>query len=346
MKSYLIFGVLISFSAVSILVQEISLAINDDSTLDSNKNPTTTNHSPHIADRCGVNPNIGPTDMCIVGNFDGRNFNRIVSMAHAFGEIQKLRNTGKQEKNGGDSAGLVRLTPKGMKWYHEWFDDDPTKVQLLTERCRPTICKMEKTWMDWFYLGRTAKDEEEKMRSKQRKQIALETTISGLIRKDYVAKAQQEIEKYRNMRGISENVKVVTVHARWIEGTCPHKAETGQNACEHPPSENRTNIIPSTWIQACQYTEDIVKQHLPAELKQQENDNAVVIVLLGDGQHVESESTFTIRDDNNFQIQTMMMVLSDYHFGNPQSSADAIIANWRKRRWGTKSTFPEDCFSS
>ena len=81
----------------------------------------------------------------------------------------------------------------------------------------------------------------------------------------------------------------------------------------------------------CTYTEDFVRQHT----------NISNIIYCSDDQRPENTKTFKNVDRHDFNIQLALMSLSDYHFGNPQSTIDYVLTYMRKKN----KMYPENCYS-
>ena len=63
---------------------------------------------------------------------------------------------------------------------------------------------------------------------------------------------------------------------------------------------------------------------------------------LNSRQSKEYDAKFTHRDKEPFQVQQVMMSMSDIHIGNPASSVDKVVGTWRWDR--NKTTLPNDCY--
>jgi len=124
--------------------------------------------------------------------------------------------------------------------------------------------------------------------------------------------------------------RVVTVHSRWLEGTCITRLLRNETFCD--PSFKGKD-----YLNVCSYTESGVQKILPASMV------GASIILLGDGQQQMTERTFTIQNRDKYFTQLAMMVQSTYHVGNPASSVDYIIWHMRnKTSFGNQ--YPEQCF--
>ena len=92
-----------------------------------------------------------------------------------------------------------------------------------------------------------------------------------------------------------------------------------------------------TFKYTCHYTEENVRKKFKDEI-----DKDAFIILFTDGQSKEYDAKFTHRDKEPFQVQQVMMSMSDIHIGNPASSVDKVVGTWRWDR--NKTTLPNDCY--
>ena len=307
-------------------------------------------------------------DVCIIGEYYGNNFNRIMSVANALYEVELLsssRNRKQQSASSsasflrlGDSGrndtaiapsnttptakqGVVRLLPENMEWFQKFFDPNPNQIRLVSHQCLAKSCRHQKSW-EYYFWFHTQKTQEEAstdefhlkkvtLQQKQRFQNINTYRLFGMWKYSFVEHGKEQYQFYKEFYS---GKYIITVHQRWIEGTCPRKAKKGMNACINSGKQGKRRI-PPVWVQACSYTYDYVRSQLPGKYTP---DNSVLI-LMGDNQRMDFEETFPIRDQSHFAVQIVMMTMSDYHVGNPQSTVDANVAYWRRGR----KSFPENC---
>ncbi|KAL7565741.1 hypothetical protein ACA910_010183 [Epithemia clementina (nom. ined.)] len=141
---------------------------------------------------------------------------------------------------------------------------------------------------------------------------------------------------------------IVTVHQRWLEGSCVQRAKRLTIPCPM--------VIPQVdpliqeeyfFAHTCFFNETFVRTKLPTVLLEGRDPfdpNQVIVVLMADGQRSKEDDvkSFALKDSHDFMIQVGMMMLSDYHFGNPMSSIDKVLSHWRARLG--KKTYPEEWY--
>ena len=69
-------------------------------------------------------------------------------------------------------------------------------------------------------------------------------------------------------------------------------------------------------------------------------------LLFADGQNAAHIATYERVDAHPLEIQLWMMVLSDVHVGNPQSSMDYVVWAWKRAGHGPPGwrMLPSDCY--
>uniref|UniRef100_A0A7R9ZKY0 Uncharacterized protein n=1 Tax=Craspedostauros australis TaxID=1486917 RepID=A0A7R9ZKY0_9STRA len=122
----------------------------------------------------------------------------------------------------------------------------------------------------------------------------------------------------------------VSVHRRWLGGGCLDAA--------NKPHRHFDNCTVSSLVATCEYTHNAVLQTLNRQSSSLSSkgptvdESSPLIVLFTDGQKAVYDSTFPIRDPNEFALQLWMMTLSQQHFGSPQSTVDVVVRHWRHHR--------------
>ena len=71
-------------------------------------------------------------------------------------------------------------------------------------------------------------------------------------------------------------------------------------------------------------------------------------LLISDGQNADHIATYERVDAHPLAVQLWLMVLSDVHVGNPQSSMDYMIWAWKHAGYGPAGwrMLPRDCYPS
>ena len=231
--------------------------------------------------------------LCLTGNFYGRNSNRMITVANCI----------RYSKNG-----VVRLGPNWSNWYLEWFDPiKTTAIHLSTDtkddgsNCQ-TVGSFE---MYYKYAG-----------SSEHESIGVMNPglYQLFFKPNFMVEARKVLAQHANAQG-----QTVTVHSRWLEGSCHQRTKSSNTMCA--PGHH------SGYEFACEYTESYIKSHLPSMLEKD-----VPIILCADKQHAVTENTFQTKDEHSYQIQFAMMIESTYHFANPASSVDYVVAHLRRGR--------------
>ena len=301
---------------------------------------------------------IGP--VCLNGGWYGRNFNRLITLAHLIQEA-KDRGTYVRLYQGQGRAG----------WYGEWFIDFEKADFLSTDNDIPRIyfkqsdprknnleCSLDMTSKQWYYWNFDNNQQRQQLTQISENENldysvfirsldpSLELVLA-LLKPEMAEQAAQRLQSYREqyitkLRETNEHaelkpedIKIVTVHSRTLEGGCePTIAKLHTFCAPLDAAANETAIV-RAWQESCHYTQDYVEQQLSLPLE------TTLVILLGDGQSPETEQTFTWKDDAPFGVQAAMMAQADFHFGNPASSVDKVVAHWRKGR----PIFPPDCYA-
>jgi hypothetical protein len=130
--------------------------------------------------------------------------------------------------------------------------------------------------------------------------------------------------------------QIITVHRRHLEGQCVERAVQAKVACIHPAA--KTKLSTNQLVDTCKYDYNMIRnKHKPTI-----DQNASIVVLMTDHQVPKLDETFPIRSNYSFAVETWMMVQSDLHYGNPQSSVDYCVAVWRAGQGRT--THPRACY--
>lgn len=305
---------------------------------------------------------IGPVCMGH-GKWYGRNFNRLISFAHVVQEA-KNRNT------------YVRLYQGDSRfsWYGEWLIDfqnatifDPVAAahgipRIMQKnndpRRKELNCSLDMEVKNWYYWNFDNDQQRQDLTNNffgtedpsvmiRSLDPSLELVLP-LLQPGFAEDAAKQLHSYRSMhlanllqrhqnrKEITINdIRTVTVHSRTLEGGCGPTIDVGHTFCEPKPAANPTRL--ETWKESCHFTQGFVQSQLPPSY----SIDTTVIILFGDGQSKDTENTFTWKDTSSFGVQAAMMAQSDFHFGNPASSVDKVVAHWRKGR----PIFPDDCFA-
>ena len=122
---------------------------------------------------------------------------------------------------------------------------------------------------------------------------------------------------------------LVTVHIRGLNGQCKQRASLRSTFCF-----NKTLSYEYT----CHYTPNAIRAHFTF-LREKG-----LFVALSDGENKQSEANFVSQSGLINQLpffeQMWLASISDYHFGNPMSSIDYVVAQWR----GLYHLEPRSCY--
>ena len=119
----------------------------------------------------------------------------------------------------------------------------------------------------------------------------------------------------------------LSVHGRSLEGVCP----ITEPICPSRRTQVADRLCDYSWGHVAG-----LGLHLPPD---------AVPRLFTDGQNRQMDTTYAVIDDHPFMVQLWMMVLSDVHVGNTQSSIDYMIWLWKQQegqRHGVM--YPRDCY--
>ena len=234
--------------------------------------------------------------LTLTGHY-GRNFNMIIEIAHLLEDAAQL--TGER----------VQLMGKWARFYEAWFEPNPNIDLKLhsNDNLKGVIagkdfgCELV-TARQMFYLYSDTKDTVNPWVA----EMHLKQSIQ-----DAAIQAVQEIGPH-----------FVSVHRRWLEGTCPKRILShGWARCEHMSDDELETI--------CTWTESDIRSALHAEGIR--GASTWPIVLFTDSQQPEEDNTFSHIDRHDFNVAIAMMTMSDVHFGNPASSVDHILSIWRTK---------------
>ncbi|KAL7559649.1 hypothetical protein ACA910_006247 [Epithemia clementina (nom. ined.)] len=262
---------------------------------------------------------------------------------------------------------VVRLDQNWMEFYNKWFEPDSIKVlplhdEKMGQKNQSAInCGTIHPLGNIFHRQVSDTDRDLQDSCPKPKHYLSGVHLLPSLKHEYLEAAQRVLHDYKQKHGQKQQRKearldpiVVTVHQRWLEGSCPLRAS-------HPLQSNCPGIkqrleqldagaaMPETlWGFTCFYNETLVRQQIPEHVLQGRSaldKNQVIVLLLGDGQRDDSPEvkTFMHIDRNPFPIQIGMMLSSEYHFGNPMSTVDHTMAIWRARL-GLKQ-YPESCYA-
>jgi preprotein translocase subunit YajC len=148
--------------------------------------------------------------------------------------------------------------------------------------------------------------------------------------------------------------RIITVHRRYFEGTCPTLIEDRNNvACLHGTNANKKDsslfLTDADLIHICNvnYNDTV---HDDLSHPQVQDTDSTVVLLCTDRQVPEHDNTFpnivTIPPlDESHQhpailvmIEAWIMTLSDVHYGVPMSTIDVVIHFWRRNKKYTTTT--------
>jgi hypothetical protein len=258
--------------------------------------------------------------VCLTSEY-GRNCNAIIEVANA---IVFARQKG----------GKLGLSANWTKWYLEFFDprDEDVLFNVPMERCNSTITAESAFRLHRFRKPNNAlMDLIPKQSVRQAAQEALD-----LIRHNMHNTTTTTTTSSRNDNNVS---LVVSVHRRWLEGTCIERTANDVVFCFGPRRrrDQTSNMCNMTY----QTVTDQLRQ-LEQE-NNQEYDNITknaAVVLFTDEQVPELDNTFPLWDEHPFPVQLWMMAMSDVHFGTPPSSIDMVVYHWRR---GLR-TQPSQCY--
>ena len=199
--------------------------------------------------------------------------------------------------------GTLTLDSEWSKIYEKWLEPNNKVILYSKKKCTEKIS----AW-DAFYKFKGGKQGKFPFYRHERPDTKLSLKL------DTLNKAKSILSTFAG--------PVATVHGRWLEGSCLKRANALNNLC------TSKNI---KWTKPCAYTEDFVRKHT----------NISNIIYCSDDQRPEYRKTFKHVDKHDFNIQLALMTLSDYHFGNPQSTIDYVLTYVRKKN----KMYPEECYS-
>ena len=303
--------------------------------------------------------------VCMHGEFFGQTFNRFFSLAHAWWYAAHPNS-----HSGGDSS-VLRLPAQDLAWYQEWLDLPPSNdstflVQAYDPSTAHEGCTTSLDYQQWFYYddshpmgtkgaggwwgAYTTHRLQEQQPVRAKRPDGYQPSLNLLrtaLKESYQRKAKLRLQHYQkhfaaNQQKSShsihpDDVRVVTVHARSLENQCRTRIQDASVFCS-----NINQLSPDIlrkFEQTCDMTQSFVQHHLQP-VSEVFPFHQTLILLFSDGQSPAVESTFDIVDDAPFAVQVAMMVQSDYHFGCPASSIDAMVAHWRQG----KPIFPNKCY--
>jgi hypothetical protein len=262
--------------------------------------------------------------VCLKGSY-GRNCNGIIQIANA---LDKARQMG----------GKLGLREGWTERYLEFFDprDEDVVLNVPTENCPSWIKASRVHYFQPFNATNHAlMDLIPKHSIRQAAQAALDSILLD----------QQKTTMNNDMHNHSivtqearkdASLVVVSVHRRWLEGSCNRRATNGEVFCIRQQSRRHGQLRqqPSSIPNMCNMTYQNVTDQL--EQLEQEKDKEydsitknAVVVLFTDGQVPHLDDTFPLRDEHPFPVQLWMMALSDVHIGTPTSSVDHVVNHWR-----------------
>ena len=264
-----------------------------------------------------------PMDICIKGPAIGRTFNQIMTI----GNVLRPRFSNSHIKI--YSQQQIYLSKQITPTYLQFFQQSHRIVPYDGERpCKRTI----RPAVAMYGFGRNPVNG-----------INSELNLENMpLKNELYQKALQIIDKVTKGTG-----KYISVHQRWLEGGCKQRAK--QYLCPHYTDEEAKKLLPNeklkltphgTFAYACNYTKSMVTSLLPLELRMELKD--VPIILFTDGQLKTMEFDFQPYVNHDpFNVQFVMQLLSSFHFGNPMSSIDYVIASFR----GGETISPESCYN-
>ncbi|KAL7563962.1 hypothetical protein ACA910_017575 [Epithemia clementina (nom. ined.)] len=321
-------------------------------------------------------------DFCVEGYMKGQTFNKIIILGHALWYSSCLSSQSSSltsialpinddDNLNSDFQSVVRLDQHWMEFYNEWFEPDSSKILPLYENDNDNEgqnnnqtafnCGTIHPVRDIFHTPLSDADLEGCPHpSNYRSGVQLLPSLKH----EYLEAADSVFDGYKQEHAQQQQQEgqeaqpdpiVVTVHQRWLEGSCPDRAaDPLKNSCPRravriEQLDDGAAMPETQWGFTCFYNETLVRQQIPGHVLQGRSafdKNQVIVVLLGDGQRDDSPEvqTFMHYDQSNFTIQIGMMVSSEYHFGNPMSTVDRTVAILRARR-GLRQ-YPESCYGA
>eukprot|EP00977_Amphora_coffeiformis_P024481 scaffold15975_cov153-Amphora_coffeaeformis.AAC.1 len=283
--------------------------------------------------------------VCFTGDWYGQTFNRFLTLAHMIDFASRANNI----DNG--NRPLIQLDADKYNWFNEWLDLEA--VGTTTETGGVTIvrstttttnqpCSEVRTAEEWYNFG-----------GHRGYQPSLDV-LRSTLRKHFFTEAAQVIQKYKEQHAReqqtkgnkhvtrSDQVRVVTVHSRGLEGSCARRMNSTRfQFCSLQAEAAVTEAMKQQeWAtHPCEYNEQYVRQQAKSMGYAEEN---TAIILCSDGQQAATDLTFQNRNKSSFPVQVALMMMSDLHFGVPTSSIDAVLAHWRHG----KDTFPMECYQN
>jgi hypothetical protein len=265
--------------------------------------------------------------VCLRGNY-GRNCNGIIQIANA---IDRARQMG----------GKLGLREGWTERYLEFFDprDEDVLLNVSTQHC-PSWIKASRVhyFQPFNETNHALIDLIPKHSIRQAAQQALDSILLSQ------QKATTKNDVPNNGLVTQETSKdasmvVVSVHRRWLEGSCNRRARNGEVFCirQQPQRDHHRHQLrqqPPPIPNMCNMTYKNVTDQLRQleQEKDKEYDSITknaVVVLFTDGQVPALDNTFPLRDENPFPVQLWMMALSNVHIGTPTSSVDHVVNHWR-----------------
>lgn len=199
--------------------------------------------------------------------------------------------------------GTLTLDNRWSTIYEKWLEPNDKVILYSKKECTEKIS----AW-DAFYKFKGGKEGTLPLYRHKRPDVKLSLKL------DTIKHAESILSTFEG--------PVATVHGRWLEGQCLDRANVLNNHCT---AKNRK------WTAPCTYTEKFVRQHT----------NIQNILYCSDDQKPEYRKTFKNVDQHGFDIQLAIMSISDYHFGNPQSTIDYVLTYMREKN----TMYPEECFN-
>ena len=247
--------------------------------------------------------NYNPLPICLRSPFYGRTNNRVISIA----KMLKLN----QKEGKGRKLGLDR---RWSRFYHEHFDH---RSDVLLNYNPHGECQYTLTG-------------EEAFSSNDWELSILSTFLPHQKHRDAAEKILREWP-YGN--------EYISVHRRDLEGSCRVHARCSDVNLETLEClQVRKNDTSDT----C--TADVRLRACDMEYKFVDNPEGLPVVLFTDGQVSALDNTFANRFNasSHFFVEMWLMVRSKVHYGNPRSTVDEVVANWRHGR-GME---PKECYTS
>ncbi len=201
-------------------------------------------------------------------------------------------------------SGTLTLDSMWSKLYEKWLEPHDKVILYSKKKCTEKIS----AW-DAFYKFKGG------VKGKFPHHRHTRPNVELSFKLDALRKAKEILSTFEG--------PVATVHGRWLKGECLTRANDLNNFCTSKDIK---------WTTPCTYTEEFVQQHT----------NIPNILYCSDDEKPELRNTFKNVDQHDFNIQFALMVLSDYHFGNPQSSIDYVLTYMREKN----KMYPEECYRS